>query len=381
MSVLVGIVLGLTLAVAAVVALLCLGAFVSRSGFPGAVAVLVMPTFAPHFVLVGVCAAGIGWWSHTRHPAIGAVLLVLGGVGAVGSAVVTAALLRTVRTAGGSVNPLRSFAIRPMTGAADDTETYATVDGQDLNVEIYRPSGDGVPVLFYIHGGGFTGDTRLPATMRWFADHGWLVIRPEYRLAQPDRPTWDTASADVARAYAWAAEHAGALGGDSERTIVMGESAGGNLALILAYRLASGKDFAVDHLPIPLAVVANYPVVSPQAALVNHILHIDKDIEQYIGGLPARFPERYAVVDCSSYLTPQAPPTLILQGTRDSLVPPESVYDFVTSAEQAGIDVTLVRVPFANHFYDGLAAGSLGFHALTTITHRYLTASRHRSRS
>ncbi|MFD6162548.1 alpha/beta hydrolase [Nocardia sp. NPDC060256] len=381
MTVLVGVVLGLTLVAAAIVVLLCLGAFVGRSGLLGAVAALVMPTFAPHFVLVGVFCAGIGWWSQAKHPGMAAVLLMLGGVGAVGSAVVTVVLVRTVRAAGGSVNPLRALAFGPMTGKADSMERYATVDGQDLNLEIYRPTGDRVPVLFYIHGGAFTGDTRLPATMRWFADHGWLVIRPEYRLAQPDRPTWDVASVDVTRAYAWAVEHAGALGGDSERMTVMGESAGGNLALILAYRLASGKEVVAEHLPVPLAVVANYPMVSPQAALAHHLLHIDQDVEQYIGGLPEQFPERYTVVDCASYLTPQAPPTLVLQGTRDSLVPPESVYDFVTRAEQTGMDVTLVKVPFANHFYDGLAAGSLGFQALTTITRRYLTASRHRSRS
>ncbi|MFI5778016.1 alpha/beta hydrolase [Nocardia sp. NPDC051570] len=381
MNALIGVGLGLALVVATIVVLLCLGAFIRRSGLLGAAAVLVMPTFAPHFVLAGVFVAGIGWWSHTRHPDIGVVLLTLGGAGAVGSAVVTAVLIRTAWAAGGSVNLLRALAIGPMTGKADSTVTYATVGGQDLNLEIYRPADDSAPMLFYIHGGGFTGDTRLPATMRWFADNGWLVICPEYRLARPDRPTWDQASADATRAYAWAAENAGMLGGDSGRMIIMGESAGGNLALILAYRIASGKDGAAEHLPPPLAVVANYPMVSPRAALTTHLLHIDQGVEQYIGGSPEQFPERYADVDCTSYLTPQAPPTLILQGTRDSLVPPESVYDFVTRAERNGMDITLVTVPFANHFYDGLAAGSLGFQALTTITRRYLTASRHRSRS
>jgi len=380
-SVLVGVVLIFALVVAAIVVLVCLGAVVRRSGLLGAVATLVMPAFAPHFVLIGVFAAGIGWWSHSRHPGIGAALLVLGGAITVTSAVVAAVLVFTVRAAGGSVNPLRALAVRSMTGGADSTVTYATVGGQDLKLEIYRPAGESLPVLFYIHGGGFTGDTRLPATMRWFADNGWLVIRPEYRLAEPGRPTWDVGSADVTRAYGWAVEHAGELGGDSGRMIIMGESAGGNLGLILAYRLASGKDGAAQHLPSPVAVVANYPLVSPRATLANHLLRIDQNIERYIGGLPTQFPERYAATDCTSYLTPQAPPTLVLQGTRDSLVPPESVYDFVSRAEQTGIDITLVKLPFANHVYDGLAAGSLGFQALTTITRRYLTASLHRSRS
>ena len=61
------------------------------------------------------------------------------------------------------------------------------MDGQALSVAIYRPSGPprARPVLFYIHGGGWNGGSNDTARTdyRWYANHGWLVISAQYRLA------------------------------------------------------------------------------------------------------------------------------------------------------------------------------------------------------
>ncbi|MCF4007731.1 alpha/beta hydrolase [Corynebacterium uropygiale] len=92
------------------------------------------------------------------------------------------------------------------------------------------------PVIVDIHGGGWNQDARMPATLRWFADHGYLVLRPSYELATPNRPTADTVRDQVFSAYAWCAKHAAEWGGDPQRLSVFGDSAGGGLAVSTAYR-------------------------------------------------------------------------------------------------------------------------------------------------
>ncbi len=103
-------------------------------------------------------------------------------------------------------------------------------------LDIYRPRrhGDGpLPVVFYVHGGGFSQcslDTHVAPAVA-LASRGFLVINVDYRLA-PEEP-WPAAPHDVSLAWRWMAEHAADYGGDLERLHVAGESAGGNLVSTL----------------------------------------------------------------------------------------------------------------------------------------------------
>jgi acetyl esterase len=104
-------------------------------------------------------------------------------------------------------------------------------------VDVYRPletTAHRRPVVLYLHGGGFT---QLSKNTHWvmglaFARAGYVVINASYRLAPRD--PYPAAIEDACAAYAWTATHAAELGGDVERLIVAGESAGANLACALA---------------------------------------------------------------------------------------------------------------------------------------------------
>ena len=114
----------------------------------------------------------------------------------------------------------------------DETVRYGS--GPDETAQIYRPRNHDAPVLVDIHGGGWNTNATMPATLRWFSDHGWLVIRPSYTLASKGHPTWDIAPKQVACAWAWSLSHAKELGGDPSRVSIMGDSAGGGMAINLA---------------------------------------------------------------------------------------------------------------------------------------------------
>ena len=107
-------------------------------------------------------------------------------------------------------------------------------------LDIYRPRGlargelDRVPVVLYVHGGGFrilSKDTHWVMGLA-FARRGYLVFNVSYRLAPRHR--FPAAVQDVAAALEWVRQNAARYGGDLDRLAFAGESAGANLVTSLA---------------------------------------------------------------------------------------------------------------------------------------------------
>jgi acetyl esterase len=110
-------------------------------------------------------------------------------------------------------------------------------DGKKAHrLDILRPdvSGRNLPVMIYIHGGGFTmcsKETHGGIALA-YADHGHVVFNINYRLSPKYK--FPAALEDVGHAFAWIVKNARSYGGDPEQMVVSGESAGGNLTLALA---------------------------------------------------------------------------------------------------------------------------------------------------
>jgi acetyl esterase len=106
-----------------------------------------------------------------------------------------------------------------------------------IPVRVYRPAGTstGRPLVVHFHGGGFVfGDLRQGDWMCGLVakELDAIVVSVDYRLA-PKHP-FPAGVDDCYAAVVWAAEHAEELGADADRLAVMGESAGGNLAAVVA---------------------------------------------------------------------------------------------------------------------------------------------------
>ncbi|MBN1566486.1 MAG: alpha/beta hydrolase [Acidobacteria bacterium] len=105
-----------------------------------------------------------------------------------------------------------------------------------IPVRIYTPAGSGQrPILVYFHGGGWVvGSVRDSDILcRALANaSGCIVVSVDYRLA-PEHP-FPAAVDDAYQATVWAAENAAGFGGDGSRIAVAGDSAGGNLAAVVA---------------------------------------------------------------------------------------------------------------------------------------------------
>ncbi len=136
-----------------------------------------------------------------------------------------AADLAAIQAGGGPVRPVESVRELRIPGPATE-----------LPARLYRPDLPGLlPVLVYFFGGGWTLgnlDTCDGVCRDLCVEAGCLVLSVEYRTA-PEHP-FPAAPEDCYRAVEWLAQQATALGGDPARIAVAGDSAGGNLAAVVA---------------------------------------------------------------------------------------------------------------------------------------------------
>jgi acetyl esterase len=146
---------------------------------------------------------------------------------------------------GGEEQPVHSVVDRKIPG-----------DGGLLAVRVYRPSAaPSLPGLVYFHGGGFVlgGLDMNDRPCRALAnDSGCVVISVDYRLA-PEHP-FPAAADDAYAATSYVADHAKDFGVDPRRLAVGGDSAGGNLAVVVALRArdSGGPALAFQLLVYPL---------------------------------------------------------------------------------------------------------------------------------
>jgi pimeloyl-ACP methyl ester carboxylesterase len=108
-------------------------------------------------------------------------------------------------------------------------------DADKHKLDIYRPAEPKVaPVLMFVHGGYWRQGDRALYTFvgNRFAKAGYVVVIPSYRL-MPASPH-PAQIEDVAAAFAWTHEYISKYGGDPNKIIVAGHSAGGHLASLLA---------------------------------------------------------------------------------------------------------------------------------------------------
>lgn len=345
---------------------------------------MVWATLGPFLMLATLVASLIGiamLLNGMRR--LGGLVLVLSTVGMIGAGFILTRIGLAALAAGGEINPRAAFMLAAMQEPAPDiVETVQIVEGTALRSAIYLPPSISIPapVIVYIHGGGFKIGTKTEtaADLRWFADRGFLVISVEYRLFGPGNPTWDKAPEDVTCALAWAFESAPRFGGDPMRLALLGDSAGGNLAINQGFAAASGGVTSPcgQDIPAPMAIAVQYPAVDPMSIYEDGFpipgFEPRMLIEGYIGGSPGQYPERVAAISSASFLTREAPPTLIILPEKDSLVVASGTLAFVREAEAAGVDIELVRVPFANHVFNQIAANSFGNQIGRTIRLRFL---------
>jgi acetyl esterase len=235
-----------------------------------------------------------------------------------------------------------------------------TVPGPEgpIPVRVYRPPGAGPhPVVVYFHGGGWViGDiaSHDASCHRLAAGVPAVVVSVDYRLA-PEHP-YPAAVEDCDAVTGWVAAHASELEADPARLAVAGDSAGGNLAAVVARR---ARDRGGPAIAFQLLI---YPTTDMTRSLPSHTENatgylLDADsmawfIGLYLDGADPRQPDASPlfVEDLSGL-----PPALVVTAEFDPLRDEGEAYADRLAA--AGVPVNTSR-------YDGMIHGFYGLDAI-----------------
>ena len=228
-------------------------------------------------------------------------------------------------------------------------------DGRAEKADLYfprpMPKAKKLPAILIIHGGGFNiGDKASHreinlATNLVLQDYACMSIN--YQLHQAaGEVTWPEALYEAKAAVRWLRKNAEPLGVDPGRIGVIGGSAGGNLAAMLA--LTQPKD-GFD-LPEPNGGVS--PAVSCAVDFYGPAKLMDYHDMKCFGKTRAEAPELYEKASPVNYAHKGAPPLLIVHGTRDNTVPLSQSEALAAALEKAGAEPQLVIVTNAWHSFD-----------------------------
>lgn len=156
------------------------------------------------------------------------------------------------------------------------------------------------PVLLFVHGGGFLGGDKRGDPVfygnvgRYFSAHGYLTVLANYRLAP--EATWPSGNEDLAAILSWIGGHAAEHGGDPERIVIIGQSAGA--AHVAGYLFDPGWKGYGNKSVRAVALLSGF-YRAKETMLAGPRL--------YIGDDPATWPDRSP----ATHVGPDHPPLLL----------------------------------------------------------------------
>ena len=240
------------------------------------------------------------------------------------------------------------------------------------------------PVLVFVPGGAWVHGSRMLqgyALLSHLAEQGWVCLSIDYRVAPHHR--WPRHLVDVKTAIAWARANVDKFGGDRGFIAVAGASAGGHLAALaglsgndpdLADDLPAGADTSVD------AVVGIYGRYDWQdRSTPERIQFVDFLERVVVKKTIRRHPDLYRKASPIARVHPQAPPFLVIHGSRDTIIPVEQARGFVERLRSVSKStVGYLELPGAGHAFDLTDGTRTG--AMATATGLFLNQV-HRGRS
>ena len=220
----------------------------------------------------------------------------------------------------------------------------------DLYLPTEIPEGQLAPAVLVIHGGGFRtlakDSPREVNICGNLALHGYIALSIDYALAAEGKPEWPRNLHDCKTAVRWLRANAERYQIDPDRIGVMGGSAGGTLASLVAMTLAEdGLDPDGPYGELSCAVSCAVDLYG-----VSDIAKWNEDTVLF-GKTFAEAPELYRQASPMTYVRPDGAPQLIVHGTADETVNVSQSADFALALEQAGSPQELIIVPGARHSF------------------------------
>ena len=248
---------------------------------------------------------------------------------------------------------------------------FWTVPGTDrqLLCDLWQPGDGDISGLAFIflHGSSWAAGDKDYLTRPFFhhlTAQGHTVMDVAYRLV-PEVDIYGMI-ADIKHAVAWMKANASRYSVDPEKIILGGGSAGCHLALLAGYTPEHPELTPEDLKDADLsvcAVISLYGPIDLQASYDQWMKQAQSPgrpeefryagrLDILLGGTPQDIPDTYQLVNPATHVHPGSPPTLLMQGDKDLLVPVEATRALHTKLVESGVPAINVIYPWTEHMFD-----------------------------
>jgi acetyl esterase/lipase len=247
-----------------------------------------------------------------------------------------------------------------------EERVFSMPNGEKLTIDVFRPGylHGPLPGVLVIHGGSWhTGNSRdFIALNGYLAARDYLVFSVNYRLA----PKWKFPAGrdDVLSAVAYLKVYAKDIGLDPTRLVLLGRSAGGQLALLAAYTANEPAIRGVVSVYGPTDLRYGY-----EHPARKQLIDTRGVLESYLGGSPDKADDAYFAASPINFVSPNAPPTLLIHGMHDGHVSPEESARLEAKLLQFSVKHVFLRLPWAAHGCDWSFSGPCGQVTTYAIEH------------
>lgn len=269
-------------------------------------------------------------------------------------------MAHAVRAAGVRLNLAEAYLPHLPRGVQKDTHVYGDRPHSLLNVYYCEDGKTNKPVIIYTHGGGWFYGSKEDRSYyhKSFAEDGYVVVSIDYELSNKTNHFAGETESQILEGLRWVLANAHRYNASVDQWCFAGDSAGGNLALNLGFKINAGLYTQPDGREFPrvAAVSVTYPVADPAGFYANNDLLMGAISRHaagsYTGGTPEALPEVYAQITPANFLSPHSPPVCIVMGDQDAAVPPQGAYALIERMNGLGLMTKLITIPHANHACD-----------------------------
>jgi acetyl esterase/lipase len=224
---------------------------------------------------------------------------------------------------------------------------YKIIDSTSLQLDIYKQKNilKPAPLLVFLHGGGWVKGNRadMAVLLVEFARRGYITATVSYRLGSP----YPECVEDISDAMNWFYAHGDEYGYDADRIALVGASAGAHLAMLAGYgwkEKATSRDHSVNGHRVKAVVNIFGPV-----DMTTDFARYHPTVNSFMGKSYDEAPQLYQEASPIQYVDEDSPPTMIIQGTSDELVPNSQADQLKARLDSLGVPCVDYRFPLWPH--------------------------------
>lgn len=234
------------------------------------------------------------------------------------------------------------------TGTDMRTLYFADHGGDKMAMDFYPSSVDQPsPCIMMIHLGGWDSGSRheFHEFCEMLQFRGYAVASIDYRLAPKD--PWPAQRQDVLDAIHFLQSRAETLRIKPDQFILLGRSAGGQIASAVALGANDPAIIGCISLYAPADLNFAWSYADP-----NDILDSDKLLRHYLGGTPQEQPANYDSASGIRFVTPQSVPMLLIHGKIDEMVWVKQSQRLARKLTECRVPHHYLELPWATHVFD-----------------------------